>query len=174
VDGSFSYACSAGVVGGASPTEQSGPGCSRPCPAGRVCPGKTTSPELCPRGAYCPFGSVFPFECPRGRFSQSTSLESEAGCMVCPIGSWCGVGSASPKLCVEGRFGAMPAQTSRECTGPCIEGFYCERGSTSNRHVHATPSLHPVWSLSLRLRLPLAGPPHALEGDSMVISVERG
>lgn len=46
------YACSAGVVGGTSPTQQSGPGCASTCPSGYFCPGMTMHPEPCFLGAY--------------------------------------------------------------------------------------------------------------------------
>mmetsp|Transcript_27473 Transcript_27473/g.73990 ORF Transcript_27473/g.73990 Transcript_27473/m.73990 type:complete len:197 (+) Transcript_27473:382-972(+) len=51
-DSDFPYACPNGVVGGPSAAEQSGPQCSRPCPAGHLCPARTTQPNPCPRGHY--------------------------------------------------------------------------------------------------------------------------
>jgi len=128
----FPYRCQAGVVGGISADEQSGPGCSRICPAGNLCGEKTIRPSPCTLGAYCPLGTTAALPCSAGRFSDSDSLESEEGCNLCPPGTYCSSGASRPELCDAGRFGAEPGQTSRECSGACLPGYYCATGSTSN------------------------------------------
>ena len=128
----FPYACAAGVVGGTSPEEQLGPGCSRPCPAGRLCPPATTQPQPCTRGSYCPRGTPTAIPCPAGSYGDSDSLESEAGCQVCPVGFACSSGAVAPEPCAAGRYGSSPRQESRDCTGACERGHYCEEGSTTS------------------------------------------
>ena len=128
----FPYACSAGTVSGMSPGEQSGPGCSRPCPAGKFCEPATMQPQPCRRGFYCPRATPIPIACPSGRYSHATDLASEAGCEICPRGAWCALGASTPEPCAPGRFGATPGQSTRECTGPCIPGHFCFEGSTTN------------------------------------------
>jgi hypothetical protein len=89
-------------------------------------------PQSCPRGAYCPRGTPVAIGCPSGTFSESDSLESEAGCLVCPLGYACLQRTSVPEPCSAGRFGVTRGQTSRDCTGPCLAGHFCTKGSTSN------------------------------------------
>eukprot|EP00966_Prymnesium_polylepis_P130486 3018267-Prymnesium_polylepis.1 len=106
------HPCAAGIVGGSLPEEQLGPGCSRPCPAGKLCPPVTTTPEPCIPGMYCPRNTPFAIPCTAGRYSNSTSLASLSGCDTCPAGRWCGPGTPVPETCPAGRFGGTTGQTN--------------------------------------------------------------
>ena len=132
VDSEFPFYCPAGVVGGTSAREQSGPGCSRQCDAGSLCPPGTTRPLSCPRGYFCPQGTTREVPCDSGTFSTSSSLKAASECDICTLGHFCPPGTSEPEPCAAGRFGATPGQASRECTGPCAKGYVCTEGSTSN------------------------------------------
>ena len=80
----------------------------------------------------CPQGTAAAVPCAAGRYSNSSSLKSNAGCSLCPRGSWCPQGAERPSLCKAGRYGATPGQSSADCTGPCMPGHFCEEGSFSN------------------------------------------
>ena len=139
VDSEFPFDCPAGVVGGTSVRDQSGPGCSRQCDAGTMCPPGTMHALPCPQGHYCPQGTVTAVACDSGTFSTSTSLTSAAGCEPCPLGRACPPGTSVPELCAAGRFGETTGQTSRECSGPCAKGYFCAAGSTSDTSAPCQP-----------------------------------
>ena len=131
-DSAFPYLCPAGVVGGTSPGEQSGPGCSASCPAGSLCGPATVQPARCNRGHYCPRGTAVAIPCEAGRFSNSSSLASEEGCDECYLGHWCSQGSERAQPCKAGRYGASMGQTDSDCSGECLLGHFCAEGSISN------------------------------------------
>ena len=84
MDDDFPFACPAGVVGGATPEEQFGPGCARPWYArltnpSRICytlpPTRTQralltlhSPFCSPPGSVCKTATVEPADCPLGSY----------------------------------------------------------------------------------------------------------
>eukprot|EP00966_Prymnesium_polylepis_P159837 3694233-Prymnesium_polylepis.1 len=144
-DSEFPYACPAGVVGGTTTREQSGPGCKE-----RMLPGLepclSDSHPLIPtigvpiavrqlvRRAVCaqPERRIQALV-HVGRIARAARrLASAAGCEICSAGKYCTLGTFEPVPCPAGRFGSEPGQTSRECSGLADEGHYCNEGSTSS------------------------------------------
>jgi len=115
----FPYFCPAGVVGGVLESEQTGPGCKQPCPAGSLCAAGSTVPSHCPMGSYCPRGVPAAILCPAGTFSNAEDLTSVEGCQTCTTGHVCPLGSVTPIPCPIGKYAELSGATSIEACSAC-------------------------------------------------------
>ena len=123
------YACAPGVFGDSLDfDDQSGPGCSSNCPAGKVCPGASTIPEECPRGSFCTVGSGAPTACPAGSYGDRAGLASEDGCLPCAPGHWCAQGVANP--CGSNTYNPRQRGDSLTYCLPCPDASVSAPGST--------------------------------------------
>lgn len=122
----FPFQCAPGILGSASPENQSSPACAGGCPSGKFCPTEATLvPQDCEPGSFCPESSVTPTPCPPGTWSDATNLRSATDCSLCPAGSSCVAGSTRPVACSPGTFSSDVGQSA------CVR---CERGKFQRRY----------------------------------------